>query len=262
VSLVDANSVTIGNASLGTLTARALSGTLTRGGTVSASGAGNSIVLAASGNFINSAGAAALNPGAGRWLVYSTNPASDTRGGLAYSFKQYNATYGVTPVAGAGNGFLYTVAPSITPSLTGSVAKGYDGTTAATLAPANYSLAGVIDGDTITLGNAASGTYDTRHAGAGKLVSVSGLTLASATNGGATVYGYQLGSTTASANVGAITTAPLTVTANNQSKTYGTAFGFTGSEFTSSALQNGENIGSVTLASAGASATAHVAGSP
>ena len=54
----------------------------------------------------------------------------------------------------------------------------------------------------------------------------------------------------------------LTVTANNQAKNYGSTFTFTGSEFAPAGLQNGETIGSVTLASAGAPATAHVAGSP
>ena len=63
-------------------------------------------------------------------------------------------------------------------------------------------------------------------------------------------------------NVGAsvldITQAALTVTANNQSKTFGTTFTFTGNEFTSAGLQNGETIGSVTLTSAGASSPAPV----
>src|ERR1019366_5045318 len=46
------------------------------------------------------------------------------------------------------------------------------------------------------------------------------------------------------------------------SKTYGSTVSFSGSEFTSSGLKNGEMVGSVSLASAGAVATAGVAGSP
>ena len=99
-----------------------------------------------------------MNPGAGRFLVWSTDPAADNRGGLAYNFKQYNATYGVTSVAGTGNGFLYTVAPTITPSLTGTVSKTYDGTTAATLAAGNYSVSGAIDSDVVVLNNPVSGS--------------------------------------------------------------------------------------------------------
>ena len=54
----------------------------------------------------------------------------------------------------------------------------------------------------------------------------------------------------------------LSITANNQTKNYGQTTTFTGSEFTSVSLQNGDTIGSVTLNSPGAAATASVAGSP
>ena len=221
VNLIDANALVLGTSNVGTMQAQSLGGNITVNGTITASGAGDSIVLAATGNFVNNAGAAALNPGPGRWLVWSTNPALDTRGGLPFSFKQYNASYGVTPVAGTGNGFLYSVAPSITPSLTGSVMKAYNGTTAATtLTPANYAVSGAIDGDIVTLNNPASGTYDTRNVGTNKNVAVSGLSISSATDGAATVYGYQLASTTANASIGTIDPAGLTLTAATNTKTY------------------------------------------
>src|SRR5206468_7557608 len=56
----------------------------------------------------------------------------------------------------------------------------------------------------------------------------------------------------------------LDITANNQSKNYGDTFTFTGSEFTVGAgqLKNSDSVTSVTLSSAGAAATATVAGSP
>lgn len=75
----------------------------------------------------------------GRWLVYSTTPTADTRDGLGYAFKQYNATLAST-VLGTGNGFLYSIAPTVTASLTGSVDKVYSGTTNAFLAAANYEV--------------------------------------------------------------------------------------------------------------------------
>ena len=56
--------------------------------------------------------------------------------------------------------------------------------------------------------------------------------------------------------------AALTITANNRSKTYGQVVVFAGTEFTASGLQNSETVGSVTLSSSGAAATASVAGSP
>jgi hypothetical protein len=63
---------------------------------------------------------------------------------------------------------------------------------------------------------------------------------------------------------GALTVVPaaLTITADSGTKTYGTTFTFAGTEFTSTPLQNGETIGTVTLTSTGAPATATVAHSP
>ena len=102
--------------------------------------------LSAGRNFLNTAGAAAIDPGAGVWPVYSTDQAADMRGGLAADFKQYGAIYGVTPVLGSGDGFLYRVAPVLTPTLAGTV----DRSTTATprqLAPASVGTSGAIDGD-------------------------------------------------------------------------------------------------------------------
>jgi hypothetical protein len=48
--------------------------------------------------------------------------------------------------------------------------------------------------------------------------------------------------------------APLTVTASNQTKTYGNAFTFLGTEFTTAGLVNADTVTSATLASAGAPA--------
>jgi hypothetical protein len=59
---------------------------------------------------------------------------------------------------------------------------------------------------------------------------------------------------------GSITPAPLTVTAQDVSKVYGQVPALTG--FTTTALVNGETLGSVTLSSSGQAATAGVAGSP
>jgi hypothetical protein len=52
----------------------------------------------------------------------------------------------------------------------------------------------------------------------------------------------------------------LNITANNQTKTYGDTFSFTGTEFTTGAgeLVNGDTVASVTLSSGGAAATATV----
>lgn len=63
---------------------------------------------------------------------------------------------------------------------------------------------------------------------------------------------------------GALTVNPaaLTIMANNRSKLFGETVAFAGTEFTSAGLQNSETVGSVTLSSSGAVATAEVSGSP
>ncbi|VFN00245.1 MAG: hypothetical protein BECKG1743E_GA0114224_103151, partial [Candidatus Kentron sp. G] len=127
----------------------------------------------------------------------------------AYDFKQYNATYGVTTVAGTGNGFLYTLNPTVTPGLTGTITKIYDSTDSATLTADNYTTAGVVDDDVVTLNNPTSGTYDDKNAGTGKTVTVDSISIvsaiSSAADGSVSVYGYELASTTVSSNIGAIT---------------------------------------------------------
>ena len=59
-----------------------------------------------------------------------------------------------------------------------------------------------------------------------------------------------------------ITRAPLTITINNQTKTYGTAFTFNGSEFTTTGLLNADQVNYVAMTSNGAPGYATVAGSP
>jgi filamentous hemagglutinin family protein len=197
--------------------------TIASGSTVTGSGPGDALVLTTGGQFLNLEGgdAISVSTGGGRWLVYSQNPANDTRGGLAYDFKQYDAVYGSsTPAQATGNGFLYSYAPVLTVGLSGTISKTYDGTTAATLTSSNYHVSGAIDGDAVTLANTpASGTYSDPNAGSGKNVSASGISFAnlSIANGSANIYGYQLGST-ASGNIGNINPATLTYTADVSSR--------------------------------------------
>src|SRR5204863_379832 len=85
------------------------------------------------------------------------------------------------------------------------------------------------------------------------------ITASNATGGSFTASDYSISYVNGSLTV---TPASLTVTANNQSKSYGATTTFNGTEFSSLGLQNSETIGTVSLASSGAAATAHVAGSP
>src|SRR6185295_553293 len=131
VSVADANSLTLGASTVGRNLSTTAGGRLTVSGTLTTGGASGTSIELSGAAFTNTAGAGALAPGAGsRFLVWSanTNPfggaTPDDRGGLAYDFKQYNATVGVTaPAQATGNGFLYTLAPTITAGLTGTVSK-------------------------------------------------------------------------------------------------------------------------------------------
>jgi hypothetical protein len=103
------------------------------------------------------------------------------------------------------NGTLSINPATLTPGLTGSVVKTYDTTVAATLEPGNYTLSGVLSGDSVALTNPA-GTYDTKNVGINKQVNVSGLALT-----GAAAGNYVLASSSVSAAIGVINAAPLTV---------------------------------------------------
>lgn len=189
------------------------SGALSLFGTLS----GANINLRTDGAFSNTSGLLAAT---GRWLVWSADPSLDNRGGLSYDFKQYNAQYGISPVLGSGNGFLYSLAPTLGTSLTGTVTKTYDGTLAAVLTAGHYSgVSGVIDGDTVVLTNPTVGSFDTKNAGSGKTVTVNGISVAGATNGTAQVYGYSVAGS-ASGAIGDIGKKTLTVSASGNNKVY------------------------------------------
>ncbi|WP_242098433.1 YDG domain-containing protein, partial [Sphingomonas sp. CROZ-RG-20F-R02-07] len=116
----------------------------------------------------------------------------DTVSGAAQSFDSRNAgtrtlSVGAVTVNDGANGYNYTItrqtaggsitAKALTASLTGGVAKTYDGTTAATLAGGNYTLAGTVTGDAVALNAPTSGSFDTKNVGTAKTVSVGNLAL-------------------------------------------------------------------------------------
>lgn len=245
---LDAATLAIGNLVTGaTLFANATGATAITGvGQISASAlSGDAIELVTGTSFSNSAGASALVTMApARWLVYSANPALDTRGGLVYDFKQYDKVFGdATAIAASGNGFIYAIAPTATVSLTGTVSKVYDGNDVATLLAGNFLASGGIDGDTVSVGAGATGSYDNRHVGTGKTVSVSGVTI-SALDGTAPVFGYALAGGTATGAVGIITAAPLTVSTGAVNKSYDATTGAPGAApiVTAGALLGGDTL--------------------
>ena len=194
-------------------------GSLTIASTGSLSSSNGNVTLVDGSTFVNNAGAAAVSAPNGRWLIYSGDPANDNLGGVGYGFKQYGATYGVTALAQAtGNGVLYTVTPTV--GLTGTVSKTYDGNTS--VAPGSFSVGFTgYDHDLITV-TYSNLLYGDANAGTGKTVTANGVAVTSASNGGATVYGYA-STTSASGMIGTVAARALTVTADAQSRIYGNA---------------------------------------
>jgi hypothetical protein len=129
--------------------------------------------------------------------------------------------------ADAGNyvlGPLPTLGANITPrqltaSLTGSVAKVYDATTAATLAAGNYSLAGFVDGEGATVGQ-TSGSFVSPNVGSNIVVTASLAATNFAASGGTRLSNYLL-PTSASGAIGTITPATLTYVATAVSRPRG-----------------------------------------
>ena len=136
-------------------------------------------------------------------------------------------TFGGLALTGTGNGdytlTASTQAATITPrtvtaSIIGDPSKTYNGSTSATLSPSNFSLTGVISGESFTVTQTA-GTYNSKDVSTATTVTAS-LSAANFTPGSGTLASDYTLSTTAS-GAGNINAAPLTVTATDQPMTYG-----------------------------------------
>src|SRR5581483_5651842 len=148
----------------------------------------------------------------------------DTVTGLAETYDNKNAGTGKTLSVSAytvndgnsGNNYTVTTVTNTTgvinkAALTITAAtntKTYDGTTSAAAVPTTLGLVG---GDTVT---GLAETYDTKHVGTGKTLSVSAYTV----NDGNSGNNYTV--TTVADTTGVITKAPLTITAVTNTKTY------------------------------------------
>ena len=109
-----------------------------------------------------------------------------------------------TLASSAANASIGTITPAtLTAGLTGTASKVFDGTTVATLVPANYTLTGVVSADSVSLNDPTTGSYASKNVGTGIGVSVTGLALS-----GAAAGNYTLASASASSDIGVITALP------------------------------------------------------
>jgi hypothetical protein len=182
-----------------------------------------------------SAAAAAVND-------YPILPSAATGG--TFNAANYTITY--------INGILTVDKKALTITAS-TVNKNYGATLSGGTGSTAFTSSGLANSETI---GSVSISYGTGSAATAAVGTYSGSVTPSAATGGTFATGnYTI--TYASGNI-VVVAVPLTITAINQSKTYGSAFTFGGNEFTSSGLQNSETIGSVTLSSTGSAAAAAV----
>ena len=185
------------------------------------------------------------------------SPADQTASASNTGTAAVTGTTGATTQAGelwiGGIGF-----PNSTPTL-GSILNSFTSVanvvTTSTTAANNvkvYALESIVS----AIGTASSGgTLSTSVAWSGQITTFKAATTTALTLTGADATNYTLNGATGTVQ---ITAAPLTITASNQSKTYGetVTFGSGSTQFTSTGLQVAETIGTITLASTGGISTA------
>jgi hypothetical protein len=231
------------------------------------------------GQYAASATMGGTATGATNWLGNHVQGATVPAGttslegvGITYTYYSGSSASG-TPIAPPKHVGTYTVVASfagsasyesssvqktfhITPApvteTIGNDAQVY-GTPASLPADLPGSFTTAVNGETLAIGNySSSGDTATAQVGGyainGVVASGTGLT----------------SDYTVTLNAGTLTVSPrpLTLTANSATKTYGQTLTFSGTEFTTSGLVNGDSVASATLSSSGAAATAAVAGSP
>jgi hypothetical protein len=184
-------------------------------------------------------------------LVSAGTPAAATVAGSPYT---------ITPSAAVGTGLSnytityatgqLTVTPKALTVTADSLSKVYG--TLTTFNGTEFSVVGLVNGNTVsTVSLSSTGAPASTPANTSYPIVPSA---AVGTGLGNYAITYVNGTLTVSSRV-------LTLTARNQTKTYGETFSFAGTEFTMAGLQSGDSVTSVSLSSAGAANTASVAGS-
>jgi len=190
-------------------------------------------------------GAGALTATAAVGSTSSITPSAATGG--TFTASNYSINY--TPNSGT---LTVTAAPLTITANNGTKVYGTTQSTPVSGSTA-FGSTGLQNGESI---GSVTLTY-----GAGALTataavgSTSTITPSAATGGTFTASNYSINYTPNSGTL-TVTAAPLIIAANDATKCFNEAFTFENNEFTSSGLQNGESIGSVTLTSSGASSGA------
>ncbi|MDQ8180403.1 MBG domain-containing protein [Pelagicoccus sp. SDUM812005] len=228
IGRMDGGNVTFdGNITLDTNELNILSGgDITLGSGVSLDVGTGEAVLAAGGSFINNAGSSPIV--ASRWLIYSADPADNTFGGLdSGNTAVWNASYGSygpSSVSESGNRYLFGIQPNLTFAAVDQN-KTYGDTIdySSPVSGTHYTVTGLVDASTygnVFIQDSAAGAPSMSSSGAAASANVASgshtINIAAGTLSAPTGYGassYTNGTLT-------VTKADLTVTLNNDSKTY------------------------------------------
>ncbi len=136
-----------GAVDVGTSLSMIANGDMTLNGAVSATGAGNSVVLVSNG-FTNNGGMAAIDAGAGRYLVYTDGPSTTIKNGLNAPH-YYNRSYTTNPplsITQTGDLFLYAYRPSLTFTADDVILNTFN----PTYDSFTYTVSGLESGDTLS----------------------------------------------------------------------------------------------------------------
>jgi len=202
------------------------------------------------GSFANGDTSPGTVNGTATWMINGSAPTA------SYTAGSYNVTYSSGLGSSLGYGFTDNVSSinELTVNkalLTVTGIRAYTGTNGFDYSM--LSVTGAQNNETITLSAGTGSSGSNIDVGSYSGSTLSGLSI-SVSGGNASASNYLLPGT----GTMSITRAALSITANNTSKTYGQALTFTGIEFSSSGLQNGETLSSVSLSSSGTAANANV----
>ena len=182
------------------------------------SSTGNAVVDLTSRAAVNTA-AFTLSDGAGGNTALTLGPVAaslSSAGQVAAGSYQVGASSVTNTSANYGNtvnivGALTVEQKTLTPAATSGLSKVYDGTDS--MGSLGFGLTGLVGADAVRA--TGVGTYANANAGTAKAFTVAGIGLA-----GTDAANYKLAANTLSATNGVVTTAPLLIKANNDSKTY------------------------------------------
>ena len=231
------------------------------GAILTSNAGGDAVVLAAAGNFVNSAGSAALQlTGGGRFLIYSLAPGNDIFGGLnSGNTAVWNTSY-PTAITVAGNRYVFASQPIITVA-TSDLSKIYGTDVSASIAP-DYTISGLQAGvANAFLGDTAASVYSgspsVTSAGAAAGAGASGSPYAISVSAGSFTVMDGYGLTLQNAQL-TINPATLTYNAAAASRTYGAANPFlsgTVTGFVNNDTQSSATTGSLAFTTPAAAAS-------